>query len=420
MEDAPRLRRPDRAQILLEPRDLEQLVAPNHQVRVVWAVVERLDLSFYYARLAARGSQPGRSATDPGLLVALWLYATIEGVGGGRELARLCQSHDAYKWLCGGVSVNYHTLNDFRVAHEAELDGLFTEVLASLVHCGAVKVGRITQDGMRVRASAGMGSLGTQSSLEALQKKMEAHVQALKTETDVRDSCRKSRQQAAAQRAAEARAARVGAALRALEEIEAGKARHKEKASKRQPARASTTDPESRLMRMPEGSFGLGYNVQLAADVRSRAILGVDVTNKGSDVNQSEPMRCQVEERTGCKVREHLMDGGFVNLRSIERAEKSGVRVYAPVRRSKGGGARHATRSGDGPGVARWRRRMSRPSAQAIYRQRASTSETINGDLKEHRGLRRVRVRGLRRVRCLALWGALAYNVMHFASYLIG
>jgi transposase len=155
---APRLRRPDRQQTTLEPCCLDDRLPPDHPARTIWKVVERLDLSAFYTPIAARGSDPGRAATDPKLLVAVWLYAAVEGVGSGRELDRLCREHDAYRWLCGGVSLNDHTLNDFRVAHGQALDDLFTKVLASLMHHDVVKVNRISQDGTRVRASAGKSS----------------------------------------------------------------------------------------------------------------------------------------------------------------------------------------------------------------------------------------------------------------------
>jgi len=99
----PRLRRPDRSQALLRPCALDDLLPPGHQVRTLWAVVERLDLSAFHAPLKARGEAPGRAATDPRLLVALWLWAATRGVGSARELARLCDEHDAFRWLYGDV-----------------------------------------------------------------------------------------------------------------------------------------------------------------------------------------------------------------------------------------------------------------------------------------------------------------------------
>lgn len=330
-EADPRLRRPDRAQVLLRPCALDELLPPDHDARMIWKVVTSLDLSEFYEPIRARGSAPGRSATDPQLLVALWLYATKNGVGSGRELARLCESHDAYRWLCGGIVVNYHTLNDFRVGHERPLDALFTKVLACLVHKGVVTVDRISQDGTRVRAGAGSSSFRGRETLERLEEQMREHVKALQRRLDDPAHSGSARERAAQQRAARERLERVGQALDELSKVEEAKAKQKPKKSKDRPARASTTDAEARIMKMPGGGYGPSHNVQLATDTASRAIVGVEVTNAGSDVNESEPMRKQVEQRTGQKVEEHLMDGGYVGLESIDRASKEGVTIYAPV-----------------------------------------------------------------------------------------
>ena len=116
----PRMREPVRDQIELRAMDIESLIGADHPARVIWAYVERLDLSALEEAIRAREDTAGTGAGDaPRLLLALWLYATSEGVGSARALARLCESHDAYRWLCGGVSVNHHALADFRVAHPA-------------------------------------------------------------------------------------------------------------------------------------------------------------------------------------------------------------------------------------------------------------------------------------------------------------
>lgn len=417
----PRLRRVDREQVLLEPCEFDRLISEDHEARTIWAVVERMDLSAFYDEIQARGSWPGRSATDPRILIALWLYATKNGVGSGRELDRLCREHAAYRWLRGGVALNYHTLNDFRVAHGDNLDRLFTDVLSCLVHQGIVKVKRIAQDGTRVHASAGSSSFRRRETLETLQEKMREHVEAVRRQLDDPANDGSKQRLAARKRAARERLERVDEALKEMAKLEEAKAKQKAKPSKKSPPRASTTDPEARTMKMPGGGYGPGYNMQFAGDVESRAIVGVDVTNSGSDVHESEPMRRQVEERTGKTVNEHLVDGGYVGLDSIERAAADNVVVYAPVPkpRKKDQDA-HAPRLGDGPGVAAWRRRMATDEAKTIYRERCSTSETINGDLKAWRGLRYLRVRGLAKARCIALWSALTYNILHFADALSG
>lgn len=415
-----RLRKPDRRQAVLQPCVLDELLPDDHQARTIWSVVERLDLSQFEAVITARGSDPGRAATDPRLLVALWLYAYTRGVGSGRELDRLCGCQDAYRWLCGGVSLTYHTLNDFRVEHAVALDDLFTQVVMRLVQKNLVDVRRISQDGTRVRASAGGGSFRKQVTLEQLQAEARVHLEGLQKQTDPQWS---PRQAAAQQRAARERVHRIEEALEQVPELEASKARYgnrkRDARSKAKPVRSSTTDPAARKMKMGDGGYRPAYNVQLVGTPAGRAIVAVAVTNQGSDQHQSIPLRTQAEQRTGQKVKEHLLDGGFVHRQSIEQAGAEDVAIYAPVQLTEGVDPTQPKR-GDGPHVAAWRKRMAAPEAKAIYKERAAISETINADLKTWRGLDRLRVRGLTKVTCIALWAALAYNLMHFSHAFLG
>jgi transposase len=398
---------------------LELLLPPDHVARTVWDVVQQWDFTRFEQDLRARGSDPGRAAADPRLLVALWLYAATQNVASGRELARLCAAHDAYRWLCGAVSINYHTLNDFRVQHEAALDDLLTQMLAVLTRAQVVRLERISQDGTRVRAAAGQSSFRRRGKLERHLQQARDHLAALKQLAD--DPALSAQQRAARQRAAQDKSARVTQALAELEKVEQAKAQQKNKPSKGQPPRASFTDPEARLMRMPDGGTRPAYNVQFASDPVSRAIVGVAVSTSGSDVAEATPLRQQVVERTGQPVREHLLDGGFVKLETVDEAAAAQVQVFMPVPPPrKAGTDPHAAKPGDSPAVAEWRQRMGTAAAQAIYQQRGAISETVNGEVKTYRGLGRLVVRGLAKVRCQALWSALAYNLVHLAGPLLG
>lgn len=428
--DPPRLRRADRAQVLLRACALEELIEEDHLARIVWAVVEGWDLRAFLDTVAARGQMPGRAATDPKILIALWLFAYTQGIGGGRELDRLCEHHDAYRWLAGGVSLNYHTLNDFRVGHEKALDDLLTQMLATLTRGGAIEIKRCGQDGTRVRAGAGRGSFKTRQTLEQHLIEAHQHVEAMKQQ--VEDASLSAQARAARQRAARTRLANIQRAMEELKLVEAAKAAQKEKPSKHQPAKASETDPEARQMRMPGGGTAPGYNVQLAVAVAEggiekaadaaapvRAIIGVDVTNAGSDVHQSTPMRRQVQQRLGQKIQEHLIDGGYIGLDAIDAAAKDDVRVYAPVPKPKSKQVDpHQPKKSDSQAVAQWRVRMADEQAKSIYKHRAATCETANAECRTYRGLGPMLVRGLNKVRCVALWSALAYNLVHFAATL--
>jgi transposase len=381
-------------------------------------LVLRWDLTLFLQTIRARGARPGRAATDPRLLIALWLYAAIEGLGCGRQLARLCIESDPYKWLCGGVSLNYHTLNDFRVDHEEALDDLLTQMIAVLTQAQIVSVQRIAQDGTRIRASAGANSFGERETLEKHLEAARAHLEVV--QQAAADPTRSAQQKAARERGARERQERLEQALVELAKVEQAKAQQHDKPTKGHPARASSTDPEARMMRMPDGGTRPAFNLELATDCSSRAIVGVEATHAGSDAGQDAPMRDQVEERADEAIEEHLIDGGFIALEAIERAAAEEVIVYMPVPKPRKAGANPYTpKPTDSEAVAQWRQRMGTRATQQLYKQRSSTIETINGELKTERGLNRVLVRGLRKVQCVALWSALAYNVAHFSPILL-
>jgi transposase len=161
-----RLRRAVRNQVEMIARDLDSMIAESHPVRSIWTFLSKLDLSAFYGCIKATLDKPGRPATDPQVLLALWVYATVEGIGSARRLARLSEEHDAYRWLRGGVPVDYHLLSEFRVTHRKEMDDLITQVIAVLLKGELVQLKRVSQDGMRVRASAGQASFRQERSLE--------------------------------------------------------------------------------------------------------------------------------------------------------------------------------------------------------------------------------------------------------------
>jgi transposase len=414
-----RFKRPDRTQASLLPCVLDDTIPPDHQVRLVWAVVEQMDLSAFAERLKVQEGEAGRPATDIRLLVALWLWAATECIGSARLLERLCVENDTYRWLCGGVNVNHHTLSDFRVGHGKALDDLLSGTVASFLAGNLVTVKRISQDGLRVRASAGNNSFRRRPRLEQRLAEAVAHVEALKSQVDTPDAGDVNRRQEAARlRAAQERARRTAKALEALAQVEELRKKATGGTNSKKEPRASTTDPDARVMKLPGGAFQPAYNVQLATDTGSRVIVGVDVTNSGSDRAESEPMREQVEERTGCKVGEHLVDGGYVKFEQLERAEQAGVKVYAPPQARKNADP-YQVQESDSPEVAQWRGRMASEEGKTIYKERASTSETVNADLRTYRGLRPFLVRGLSKVKCVVLWSVLAYNLLHMGKALL-
>lgn len=418
---APRLLRPNRRQVQMRPVDLESLLPDDHAARVVWAFVERLDLSPLHAKVRAVEGHAGRPAIDPAILLALWLFATLDGVGSAREIGRLCHEHDAYRWICGGVGVNHHALSDFRVADEAFLDQILTSSVATLMDRDLVKLNRVAQDGVRVRASAGAGSFRRKSSLEKCLDEADAQVKTLKSELDGDPGTSTRRKQAAQLRAAEDRKRRVEEALAQMPEIEAVRARNRKKADpkgsnddaddKKDAPRASTTDPEARVMKLADNGFRPAYNGQFATDVESQVIVGVDATNEGTDTRQLGPMLEQIEARYGRHPDEVLVDGGFGTLQTVENMP-AGCTLYAPLPPAKNKKRDpYQPLPTDSPAVAAWRVRMGTEAAKSIYKQRAATAECVNA-LARNRGLQQFYVRGRRKVRCVMLFFALAHNLL--------
>ena len=417
-----RVLRPVRDQLKWATVDLESMLPQEHPARSIWSFLETLDLSAFYEPIKAVENRPGRPTTDPQVLLALWLLATVDGIGSARRLARLCEEHDAYRWMSGHVPINHHMLSDFRVAHQEALDDLLTQIIGSLMAAGAVRLERVAQDGMRVRLSAGAASFRGAQGLKRCLKEARAQVDRLAQEREHPDPGVTRRERAARERVAREREKRVEEALSYLPRAQAKKERQqytkaKAQRSKITKARVSTTDPETRVIKMPDGGFRPAYNVELATDSANGIIVGVGVTSSGTDAGQAAPMEEQLFRRTGRRPDSYLMDGGFATREDITALEQRGVSVYAPVRlpRNKPERERYDPRYGDGPDVVRWRQRMATGEAKAIYRQRASVAEWTNAQVRLH-GVGQFNVRGLAKVTSVMLLVAVAHNFLRWEA----
>lgn len=410
-----RVRRPDREQFRMVTLDVDALVSPKHRVRAIWAFVAKADLGEFYGPIKARSDGPGRTPVDPRILLALWLYATSKGVGSAREVARLCQEHDAYRWICGGVAVNRRQLAEFRSNQGGGFRSLLVSLLAALRQAGVLKGKRVAQDGMRVRASAGAASFHRRESIErSLKEAKELVARAEQAKDNAHGSARKA---AARARIAADQQKRAEEALKALDAIQRARRAGKDPKKAEEEVRASTTDPDARRMRMADGGYRPAYNVQLATDVDTRFIVGVHVTNSGSDMGQLVPMLDQLKSGPGLEPEQILVDGGFVNLAQITQAAVRGIEVYAPVPTPRNPEKDpHAPKAGDTKAVAEWRARMKTKRAKSIYKNRCATAETVNADLRQHRGLDTIPVRGLHRALSLCLLAALTYDVLRAMS----
>jgi transposase len=418
----PRLREPVRDQIELRAMDIDSLVGWDDPVRVIWGYAERLDLRELEDAIKAREGTPGGPAIAPRLLLALWLYATSAGVGSARALCRLIEQHDAYRWLAGGVSVNYHTLSDFRVGHGALLDRLLAENVAVLCEAGMIDVSTLAQDGVRVRASAGAASFRRRGTLQQHLAVARDLVERLKREVHENPDASNQRMRAAKERAVRERAEHIEAALKTLDEVEAqrkarepatGKKKNAEaekKADRPKEQRASTTDPKVRVLKMADGGFRPAWNVQVISPAGEQLVIDVNPLTTGSDRGLMRPSLEAARERLGRLPNRHLGDGGFTSASDIEWAHSESVDIYCPPTKSKHGTDPYLPRCDDGPGVLAWRSRMASTEGQAIYRRR-SICECIHARWRNW-NLIRLNVRGQAKVKAVMLWYALANNIL--------
>lgn len=410
-----RVKRPQRFQIQWRDASLDQLIPRDHRVRAVWAYLDSLDLSPLYQNIRACEGHVGRDAVDPQILMAIWMFATIEGISSARQLEKLCQRDLAFMWICGDVGVNHHLLSDFRTGHGAFLEELLTDTIATLLHQEIVTLETVAQDGMRVRANAGSGSFRRKKTLEECHQEAASQVNTLREEMEQHTDTDASnqRQRAAKERAARERLERVEDALKNLEELQEQKESRKKGSGK--DARCSTTDPDARNMKMGDGGFRPAYNVQFATDGQTRMIVSVEVTNNGSDGGQMAPRHEDVRQRYNRVPDHYVVDGGFVTNEDVTKVEHTDSQVIGPMphaeRIEKRGGDSHARRARDSDEMFAFRQRMKSEHAKALLKSRPSIAEFPNAECR-NRGLGQFRVRGLDKVRTVSLWYALTFNFM--------
>jgi transposase len=383
-----------------------------------------MDLSALYGAIKAREGEPGRPPPDPAVLMALWLYATIEGVGSARQLDRLARSEVAYRWIAGGVPLNYHGLADFRVAHVEVLDRLLTESVTALIEAGVISLSEVAVDGTKVRANAGKGSFKTAEKLVRIEAAVERRLAELKAEVANDPQASSRRKRAAQERAAREVKERTERALAAAEKLRAEKAerakRHKKDEEKKEKEpKVSLSDPEARNMRFADGAVCPGYNAQIAAVPEKGVIVSVDMSDRRNDTGLAQPMVDNIERRYGATPDNLLVDTNYATVEDIAAlaARESGpVTVYAPPPPERDAvkpatlAKRARQRAKEPAGVKEWRSRMDSADGQEVYRRR-KLIERLNAHVKNH-GFGILRVRGLIKAKAVLLWHALANNLM--------
>ena len=418
-----RVVRPDRRQLRWDMIDLEGLLPADHRARLVWSFVESLDLSQLYDQVLSREGEAGRPAADPAVLLSLWLYATVEGVGSARELERLAQSDAAYRWLAGGVPLNYHGLADFRVESVEVLDRLLTQSVTALIAEGLVSLDEIAVDGTKIRADASRKSFRTGEKLLQVEAAVVERLASLKQELSSDPGASSRRRQAARERAARDVQERTARARGALERLEAERksraARHVKDEARKKAPKASTTDPEARFMRFPDGAIRPAYNAQIAAAPKEGVIVSIEVTDRRNDAGLAEPMVDDIARRYGQTPDRLLVDTSYATSNDIVTlaAHAAGpVSVYTPPPSERknvklASLARRTRKRAKEPACLKeWRARMESEAGKAVYALRQRI-ERINADRKNH-GFGFLPVRGLIKAKAHALWHALANNLL--------
>jgi len=301
----------NRQQMLLRPVEVEKLVEEDHPVRAIWELVGRMNLELFYAEIESVEGVAGRPVWDPQLLISLWLHAYKDGVSSAREIARLCEYHPAYQWLTGLEVVNYHTLADFRICHKEALDQLFIEVLGVLSHEGLITLQRVMHDGTKVKACASDKSFHRKATLQDHLRLAREQVQEMGDPESEELSQRVAK---ARQRALRERQQRLEEALEELEQIKASRS----KASEKEKARASSTDPQARIMLQAKGAYGPSYNVQISTDAQAKIIVGVGVTQSPTDAAELEPAVDRVEANLDERPKQMVVDAGLTNQATME------------------------------------------------------------------------------------------------------
>jgi transposase len=416
-----RLLLPDRLQLRWDMIDLDSQLPPDHRARLVWGFVETLDLSEFYDRIKSRDDLPGRPAAEPAVLLALWLYATLDGVGSARAIERLCEHHAAYRWLAGGVPANHDMLSEFRRDSGALLDGLLTQSLTALIAGGLVSLEELAIDGTKVRARAGHNSLAGRERLERIETTVAERVASLKTELEQDAGADERKRQARALRAAEERAGRIMRAKQRLaereqEKLERARRHPKEEARKSAPS-VSTSDPEVRQMRMADGATHPAWNVQVAT--ATGFVVTIEPTDRRNDSGLAVGLVEQIEQRCGDAPKRLLADATAMTVDEIASLAEHypDLQVYSPPAKQRGPVTPAAERNRrsqlrhEPEAVQDWRSRMASDAGKAAYRRRKLT-EHAHGKMK-NRGFGRMPVHGIAKLRSVCWLHAIAHNLLH-------
>jgi transposase len=472
----PLIRRVNRQQMSWRAVDVEHLISEDHPARAIWTLVGRLNLSAFYQAIESSTEEGGRPAFDPQLLISLWIYAYSQGIGSAREVARRCEYDPAFQWLTGWEEVNYHTLADFRVERQKELDELFTQVLAALSQEGLITLQQVMQDGTKIKAQASTRSYCQE---ETIREHLE---RARRRVTEMGDPRNEEGSPKAKQAQVRARRQQQERLESALEELQKWQARKSGEKAKKE-TRVSTSDPHARAMHQPDGGLALSYNAQISTDAAQGLIVGVTVTQEPNDSGQLLAAVDRLEQRLEKKPQQLVADSGYTTRENIEKMARREIdflgtmryenvprgsnrpnrlpasafpyqpeknhcvcpqgKFLRPAGQKRGPGliyrvyearledcqacsrkpeccphnqkrGRSVAHPEESPVVMAFRKKMASEKAREQYRRRGRIVEFCHAWIKSKLGLRQFHVRGLKKVQMEMLWACLTYNLQHW------
>jgi len=414
-----KLHEPQRLQVEIKYGALDDCLEHDHKARIIWECVQAMDTNSCFRHLKTMINGRGRKATNPEVLLALWILACTDNISSSRVLVDLTKKHDAYRWICGGVAINHDMLCTFRSLDTSIFEDLCTSCLALMQFEGLLSDSDFAQDGTRIQSAAGNGSGRREKTLLEYKEDAEKAFKTLKANGgyDAKDLTKK-------QRAARCSAITDRKKRMELAKEELKKAQEKKRQSKRkkkedikkevEKTRISPTDPEARIMKMGGGGFSLAYNTQVVTGTQSRAIYSVSVSNS-SDQGKAPKMMaetiCALRRAGKQEPKNWICDSGYTTIKDIEGCYDLSPNcnaVFAPKPNKKTDPVK--IKRTDGPGMRKWRNALNTEEFKETYSKRCSTVELSNARLKKG-GVSRFSLRGLLNVRKEALLAALSHNI---------
>ena len=381
---------PDQAYLL--PPSVRDELGSDHLCFFVRSVIERMDMSVFEHSYSAEGGE----LYAPQLMLGVWLYAYALGITSARQVERRLVEDLAFRYLAAGERVDNWALSAFRRRHNRALNDAFTQVLEWAQSQGKVKLGRVAIDSTRIQANASRDKIDSEQALRDTRARLRRQVRAWQKQAD-RDDQEPGGLEVA-----------IGELNKALAEMP----RRMERLQKSGLKKLSRTDEDARFLRQRGDKFVLGYSAEIAVS-DDHLIVAQRVTQNVTDNASLQPMVDAVEQNCGNKPQQVLADSGFFSIDNLNQLEQRNIDAYVPdsnMAQALNLGTHCRTRA-CAPAHRRMRAKLRSPGGLAAYARRKAVVEPVFGVLKQQRGMRQFRTRGLNHVQNELTLATLAYNI---------